>query len=74
MSAEPIASQKKMPSDDVPRRMLVLSLGLIKSNEVADDDKLVIGGACQCIEFCLTGRTSFGPTALECGIFEFAVA
>ena len=71
MSAEPIASQKKMPSDDVPRRMLVQSL---KSNEVADDDKLVIGGACQCIEFCLTGRTSFGPTALECGIFEFAVA
>ena len=74
MSAEPIVSQKKMPSDDVPRRMMTLLLELLKSDELADDDGLLIGGACYGVEWCLNGRPSLGATALECGIFEIAVA
>ena len=36
MSASPIVSQKKMPSDDVPRRMMTLLLEMLKSGELAD--------------------------------------
>ena len=74
MSADPIVSQKKMPSDNVPRRMMTLLLEMLKSGELTDADELVIGGACEEVHQCLIGRPSLGPTALECGIFEIAVA
>ena len=74
MSADPIVSQKKMPSDDVPRRMMTLLLEMLRSGELADDDQLLIGGAWQCVGQCLTGRPSLASTALEGGIFEIAVA
>ena len=74
MSADPIASQKKMPSDDVPRRMLTLLLEMLKSDELEDDDELLIGGAFVCVDICLTGRPSLASTAMECGIFEITVA
>jgi hypothetical protein len=71
ISLEPIVSQKRMPSDDVPRQMLTLSLELLRSNELPD---LAIGGAWVCVRYCLTGRPSLGPTALELGICELAAA
>ena len=74
MIADPILSQKKMSSDDVPRRMVTLLLELLKSDELADDNGLLIGGAAYCVDLCLLGRPSLGPTALACGIFEIAVA
>ena len=76
MGADPIVSQKKRPSDDVPRRMMTLLLEMLKSGELADDDELLvmIGGAWAGGGQCLQGRPSLGPTALECGIFELAVA
>ena len=63
-----------MPSDDVPRRMLVLLLELLRSDELADDDGLLIGGVGKCVSCCLMGRLSLGPTALECGIIAIVVA
>ena len=71
MSAEPIVSKKKTPKDDVPMKMMTLSLDLLKSNELP---QLVIGGAWITIHYCLIGRLSLGPVALECGLFELAVA
>jgi hypothetical protein len=71
MSAEPIVSKKLMPADDVPRQMLTLSLELLESNELPD---LAIGAAWYAVQFCLTGRASLGPTALELGIYEAAAA
>ena len=68
---EPIISKKKMPKDDVPIRMMTLLLELLKSNELPE---LAIGGAWYAVKFCLTGRPSLGPVALECGLFELAVA
>jgi hypothetical protein len=68
---QPIMSQKRMPSDDVPRQMLTLSLELLRSNELPD---LAIGGAWTCVHHCLIGRPSLGPTALELGICELAAA
>ena len=71
MSAMPI-SQKKMPSDDWPRRMMTLLLELLKSDELADE--LLIASSYSCIATCFNGRFALGPTALECGIFEIGVA
>ena len=72
MSSEPIVSQKKTPSDDVPRRMLTLLLELLKSDGELPD--LAIGGAFIGVVWCLTGRPSLGPTAVECGIFQISVS
>ena len=71
MGVEPIISKKKMPEDDTPMKMMTLLLDLIKSNELPE---LAIGGAWATIHCCLTGRPSLGPIALECGLFEVAVA
>ena len=73
MGGDPIASQKKMPSDELPRRVMQLLLELLGSDELANDDELLIGGAWQCVGRCLSGRPSVASTALECGIFELAV-
>ena len=66
MSDDPIVSQKKMPSDDVPRRMMTLLLEMLKSDAFAEDDELLI---CD----CGTGRPSLGRTAMEYGVSEIAV-
>ena len=50
--------------------MMTLLLEMLKSDEFADDEELVIGGAWEGVYKCLTGRPSLGPTALEGGIFE----
>ena len=71
MNGDPMISQKKMPSDDVPRRMMTLLLEMLKSG---DDDELLIGGAWTGLEQCLLGRPLLGPTVLECGMFEMVVA
>jgi hypothetical protein len=52
-------------------KMMTLALELLKSNELPE---LAIGGAWCTIHYCLTGRPSLGPVALECGVFELAVA
>ena len=74
MGADPIVSQTKMPSDDVPRRMLTLLLETLKSNELAEDDELLIGGAGFGVSMCLQGRPSLGPTAMERGVVAIIVA
>jgi hypothetical protein len=70
MSAEPIVSKKKQPEDDVPTKMLTLLLELLKANELPE---LAIGGAWTSIMYCLVGRPSLGPVALEHGAVELAV-
>ena len=47
MSAEPIFSQKKMPSDDAPRQMLSLLVELLRSGELPE---LALAGAWKGIE------------------------
>jgi len=73
MSDEPIVSQKKTPEDDVALKMMRLLIELLKSNELPE---LAIGGAWWAIHNCLFGgrSSSLSPAALECGVFELAVA
>jgi hypothetical protein len=71
VSLEPLISQKLQPADDVPRRILTLTVELLKSNELSD---LVCGGLWYTAGFCLLARPALGPVALECGIFEAAMA
>ena len=73
MGADPV-SLKKMPSDDVPRRMLTLVLEMLKSGELADDNVLLIGGACNSVLNLTAGRPSLAQTALGCGVSELVVA
>jgi hypothetical protein len=70
MSEEPIISQQKTPSDDVPRQMLTLLVELLRSGELVE---LAIGGAWRGLEQCLTGRPRLGPAAVELGNFDLAV-
>ena len=70
MSEEPILSQKKMPSDEVPRQMLTLLVELLRSGELPE---LALAGAWKGIEQCLTGRPSVGRVAIELGLFDVAV-
>jgi hypothetical protein len=70
MSADPIVSKKKQPEDDVPTKMLTLLIELLKANELPE---LAIGGAWKGFFFCVTGRPSLGPVALEHGAVELAV-
>jgi|EP01046_Picozoa_sp_COSAG06_P039352 hypothetical protein len=70
MSAEPIASKKKQPEDDVPTKLVTLLLELLKSNELPE---LAIGGALAGIFYSLSGRPSIGPVALEHGVVELGV-
>ena len=69
-AGEPIASKKKQPEDDVPTKMATLLLELLKANELPE---LAIGGAWTGVYYCLTGRPSLGPVALEHGIVELVV-
>jgi hypothetical protein len=70
MSAEPIASKKKQPEDDVPTKMVTLLIELLKANELPE---LAIGGAWLAVQWCFFGRPSLGPVALEHGAVELAV-
>ena len=70
LSATPIVSKKKQPEDDVPTKMLTLLLELLKANELPE---LAISGAWLGVFFCITGRPSLGPVALEHGAVELAV-
>ena len=72
MSAEPIVSRTQMPSDDVPRQMLVLLLELLRSNELCDERE--IAGAWTAINTCLQGRPSLGATVMELRMFDLAAA
>ena len=72
MSAEPIVSRTQMPSDDVPRQMLVLLLELLRSNELCDERE--IAGAWMAIIVCLQGRPSLGATVMELRMFDLAAA
>ena len=69
MSVDPIGT-KKLPSDDVPRQMLPLLVELLRSAELPE---LAIGGAWWAIFYCLTGRPSLGPMAMELGLFDLGM-
>ena len=61
-----------MPSDDIPLRMLVLLLELLKSGELPE---LAVGGAWFCVNtLMLRGSAALGPVALEADICGLAVA
>eukprot|EP01048_Picozoa_sp_COSAG05_P021007 COSAG05_NODE_3736_length_1871_cov_2.442438_1_plen_389_part_00 len=70
ISAAPIVSKKKQPEDDVPTKMLTLLMELLKANELPE---LAIGGAWKGFFYCITGRPSLAPVALEHGAVELAV-
>ena len=57
-----------MPSDDWPRRVMTLLLEMLKSGELADDNVLLIGGACNGVQILTAGRPSLAQTAVECGV------
>jgi hypothetical protein len=69
MTSEPLA--KKMPSDAVPTRMLMLLVELLKSGELPE---LAIGGAWAALQGCPIARSSVGLAAVECGMIELAAA
>ena len=69
MSAEPLLSQKKMPSDDVPRQMVTLLVELLRSGELP---ALAIGGAWSGVNNCLTGRPGLASLAMELGLIDLA--
>ena len=69
MSVEPIVSQQKTPSDDVPRQILTPLVELLRSGELPE---LAIGAAWRGIENCLTGRLCLGPAAMELGLIDLA--
>ena len=55
-----------MPSDDIPLKMLVLLLELLKSGELPE---LAVGGAWCCVlELLNRGSVVLGPVALELDI------
>ena len=61
-----------MPSDDIPLKMLVLLLELLKSGELPE---LAVGGAWCCVlELLNRGSVVLGPVALELDICGLAVA
>ena len=61
-----------MPSDDVPRRMLVLLLELLKSGALPE---LAVGGAWACIsDIMIRGSAVLCTAALESDICGLAVA
>ena len=61
-----------MPSDDIPLRMLVLLLELLKSGELPE---LAVGGAWFCVNtLMLRGSAALGSVALEADICGLAVA
>ena len=71
MRADPISSKKQMPSDVVPRQMLVLLLELLRSNKLSNE---AIAGAWTACAICMQGRPGVGATATELGVFNLAAA
>jgi hypothetical protein len=69
MSEDPIISQQKTPSDDVPRQMLTLLVELLRSGELPG---LAIAGAWRGIEGCIMGRPGLGPTTMDLGLVDLA--
>ena len=64
--------RKRLPTDDIPRRMLVLLLELLKSGELPE---LAVGGAWSCInEIMARGSAALGTVALEMDICGLGVA
>jgi hypothetical protein len=69
MSVEPVGA-KKLPSDEVPRQMVILLVELLRSAELSE---LAIGGAWDAIYHCLSGRPRLGPMAIELGLFDLGM-
>lgn len=67
MSVDPITSKKQMPSDDVPKQLLVLLAELIRSEELPE---LAIGGAWFRISQLFVGHPGLGPKAVDIGLFD----
>ena len=61
VSAEPIVSQSKMSSDDIPMQMVELLLNLIRSGDIPE---LAIGGA-----WCVQQHTTRSTLHLHCSLF-----
>ena len=64
--------RKKLPADDVPRKLLTLMLELLRTPEKLPP--LAVGGLWRAVEQTVTGRPALGPPALEAGAFDLAVA
>ena len=61
-----------MPSDDIPLRVLVLLLELLKSGELPE---LAVGGAWSCVNVLMCrSSAALGTVALEADICGLAVA
>lgn len=61
---------KQMPSDDVPRQMLVLQLELLRSNELVNEMEIV--GAWTGVVVSLQNRAGVCATAVELGVLNLA--
>ena len=72
LDIEPLVSKKKqLVSDDVPRQMMVLWISLLKSDALPE---IAVGGAWTGCFCAIQRRPALGPVALDCGIFDVAVA
>jgi hypothetical protein len=72
VNTELLVSQKKLPSDDVPKKMVGLLLDLIRAG--CDDlPELAVGGAWRAVVNCVIGRPAVAQYAFECGVFELIV-
>ncbi len=73
LKCETHASRRKItPSDDIPQRMLLLSLELLHNGELPE---LAVGGAWTAVNDVMNrGSASLGPVALEADICGLAVA
>ena len=63
--------RKKMPTDDVPHKLVRLLLELIASGELPE---LAVGGAWLKLFYLLQPRPALGPVALEADMCGLAVA
>ena len=70
LGADPITSKKLLPSDDVPRQMLVLLVELLRSMELPE---LAIGGAWMACFWLVAARPGLCGTTMELGVVELAV-
>ena len=60
-----------MPTDDIPRKLVQLQLGLIASGELPE---LAVGGAWEMLNQLMQARPALGPVALEADVCGLAVA
>jgi hypothetical protein len=63
--------RKRLPTDDIPRKLVQLLLELIASGELPE---LAVGGAWLRMQYLLNPRPALGPVALEADICGLAVA